>query len=243
MSNLNKEEIKSLIIGGWKCDDFPNLCPVASHINKIHYLLEDSCGDHSQEELAKNDDNYSGREGNSVVLHIGMVNARVSPQQNTEAILIIPPGRFAFFMTREIINMPLDCDGTLFMNPRVSNRGLLFFTLGHIDPGFCGKLTGTFLNTTSREITIEKKDDGVLYLVISRLDKPSKPHARTHEHPQIKMDEAIRDLSFSMNPGFALTTENFATKKDLENTRNLLIAIISISIAIFSIVVALLKLE
>lgn len=241
MSNLNKEEIKRLIIAGWKCDEFPNMCPLASHKNKIHFLLEDSCGDHSQEELAKND-NYSGREGNSVVLHIGEIKAWLSPQQNTEDILVIPPGRFAFFMTREIINMPLDCDGTLFMNPRVSNRGLLFFTLGHIDPGFRGKLTGTFLNTTSREITIEKKEDGVLYLVISRLDEPSKPHARTHEHPQLKVDETVRDLSFNMNPGFALTTENFATKKDLENTRNLLIAVISISIAIFSVVVALVKL-
>jgi hypothetical protein len=145
-------------------------------------------------------------------------------------------------MTQEIINMPLDCDGTLFMNPRVSNRGLHFFTLGHIDPGFRGNLTGTFLNTTSREITIRKKEDGILYLVISRLDAPSKPHARTHEHPQLNVDETMRDLSYSMNPGFALTTKDFATKKDLENTRNLIIALISITIAIFSIVIALLKL-
>lgn len=82
------------------------------------------------------DGNFSGGEGNAVILHIGEISARLSPYEKTEKQLIIPPGRFMFFMTKEMINMPLNCDGTLFMSPSTSNKGVHFFTLGHVDPGF-----------------------------------------------------------------------------------------------------------
>ncbi len=63
---------------------------------------------------------------------------------------LISPGRFVFFMTRETVDVPLDVEASLFMNPKISNLGLLFFTLGHVDPGFRGHLTATLLNMTDR---------------------------------------------------------------------------------------------
>jgi hypothetical protein len=127
------------------------------------------------------------------------------------------------------------------MNPTTSNRGLLFFTLGHVDPGFSGHLTATLLNTTSREIPL-KRNEGVLYLVVSKLVAPSKPHVVYHEKPLLDIDQAMRDLSYNMQPGFVLTNQDFATKKDLESTRNLLIAVLGVSLAAISVTIALIRL-
>lgn len=233
--DLTKKEIISLIKEGWRCDDYDKLCPVASHKGKTFHLLEIP-SEEKYEELAK-DETFSGREGNAIILHIGQITARLCPEQNTKHLLIIPPGRFVFFMTEEAVNMPLDCDGTLFMNPATSNKGLLFFTLGHVDPGFRGHLTATLLNTTSRPIPL-KRHEGVLYLVLSRLVSPSKPHDQFHEHPRIEMDQAMRDLSYNLNPGFALTTQDFATKDDLRELK----WFVGVGFTVLGLVVALLKL-
>jgi len=240
VANLSKKEINDLIIKGWKCEDYGDLCPLPSHKSKTFRLIEDPSGDLTAEDLAK-DESFSGREGNAVILRIGEISARLSPYEKTEKQLIIPPGRFIFFMTKEKINMPLDCDGTLFMNPSTSNRGVHFFTLGHVDPGFRGHLTATLLNTTSRRIPL-KRHEGVLYLIVSRLESPSKPHSEFHENPQVEIGQAMKDLSFNMNPGFVLTTKDFATKKDLDSLRNILITIISVSFTVLGLIIALLKL-
>lgn len=239
MGNLTKDQIKSLITNGWRCSSYGNLCSLPSHKNKTFRLIENSDQAFQPEECAK-DESFSGREGNAVILHIGEINADIDPSKVTEEKLVIPAGHFVFFLTQELVNMPLDCDGTLFMNPGTSNRGLLFYTLGDVDPGFSGHLTATLLNTTSRDIPL-KRDEGVLYLVISKLEAPSKPHAQYHEFPQTDIDQAMRDLSYNMRPGFALTNRDFATKKDLESTRNLLIAVLGISLAAISVTIALLK--
>jgi deoxycytidine triphosphate deaminase len=240
VTNLTKDQIKSLITDGWKCNSYGSLCSLPSHKNKTFRLIENPDQALQPEECAK-DENFSGREGNAIILHIGEVNADIDPSMVTEERIVIPAGHFVFFLTQEIVNMPLDCDGTLTMNPGTSNRGLLFFTLGHVDPGFSGHLTATLLNTTSRDIPL-KRGEGVLYLVISKLEAPSKPHAQYHEFPQTDIDQAMRDLSYNMQPGFALTTRDFATKKDLESTRNLFIAVMGISLTVIGIIIALLTL-
>ena len=227
MSDLNKEQIQKLILEGWKCDDFKGLCTIASHKGQTHQLVTGPS--QKPKDLAK-DENFSG---NAYILHIGEVSAKLSPSQKTQDELIIPPGRFLFFMTQERVQIPLDLDGSLFMNPGSSNRGLLFFTLGHVDPGFDGHLTATLLNTTSRPIPL-KRHAGILYLVLSRLEKPSKPHPDFHEHPQLSIDQAVEDLSYNLNPGFALTSANFAKKQDLESLRNWLL---STMIAMFGIII------
>lgn len=227
MSDLNKEQIQKLILEGWKCDDFKGLCTVASHKGQKHRLVT-----HPKlraEDLAK-DENFSG---NAYVLHIGEVSAKLRPSQKTQDELIIPPGRFLFFMTEERVQIPLDLDGSLFMNPGTSNKGILFFTLGHVDPGFDGHLTATLLNTTSRSIPL-KRHEGILYLVMSRLEKPSSPHPSYHEHPQLSIDQAVRDLSYNLNPGFALTSADFAKKQDVDSLRNWLL---STMIAMFGIMI------
>jgi hypothetical protein len=110
MSYLDKEQIKELISDGWKCDDFKGLCTVASHKSQTRHLVADPA---RRPEDVVRDENFSG---NAYVLHMGEVSAKLKPSEITQDELIIPPGRFLFFLTQERIQMPLDIDAALFMN-------------------------------------------------------------------------------------------------------------------------------
>lgn len=139
-------------------------------------------------------------------------------------------------MTRECINMPFDVDGSLFMNPRISNLGLHFFTLGHVDAGFHGHLTATLLNMTNQPIKLNRHE-GCLYFVFAKTNKVAEPHPEFHKKPQFKIEEAQRNLSFNLNPGFALTSADFATKDDFRTWRNTILVIV---FSVFSILIGVL---
>lgn len=229
MSDLTKEETKSLIIQGWKCDDYKEICEIPSHKGVVNHLIYDRTGKVTLQEIA-DDKNF---DGNAVILHIGKIIGKLSSGELTKETLVIPPGKFIFFMTRECINMPFDIDGSLFMNPRVSNLGLHFFTLGHVDPGFHGHLTATLLNMTNQPIKLNRYA-GCLYFVLAKTNKVAEPHPKFHHKPQFSIELAQQNLSFNLNPGFALTSADFATKDDLEKWRNTILVII---FGVFSILV------
>lgn len=228
MSNLIKEQIKELILEGWKCDDYKGLCKISSHKGVMNRILYDPIGELDDKKIA-DDKNF---EGNAVVLHIGKVVGKLRPVELTEETLIIPPGKFIFFLTRECINMPFDIDGNLFMNPRISNLGLHFFTLGHVDPGFHGRLTATLLNMTNQPIKLNRHE-GCLYFVLARTEKPSEPHSKYHGKPQMEVEEARLNLSFNLNPGFALTSADFVTKNELKWWLTIFVAIVSVILTLF----------
>jgi len=229
MSDLTREEIRSLIIEGWKCDDYKGVCKIPSHKGAVNHLVYDRAGLATFDEIA-DEKNF---DGNAVILHIGEVIGKLCTSQITEETLVIPPGKFIFFITRECINMPFDVDGSLFMNPRISNLGLHFFTLGHVDPGFHGHLTATLLNMTDQPIKLDRYA-GCLYFVLAKTNKVAEPHPKFHEAPQVKIEEAQKNLSFNLNPGFALTSADFATKDDLDKWRNTILLII---FSIFSVLI------
>jgi len=229
MSDLTREEIRSLIIEGWKCDNYKGICKIPSHKGVVNHLVYDPAGKVTFKEIAS-EKNF---DGNAVILHIGEVIGKLGPSELTEKTLVIPPGRFIFFMTRECINMPFDVDGSLFMNPRISNLGLHFFTLGHVDSGFHGHLTATLLNMTNQPIKLNRYE-GCLYFVLAKTSKVAEPHPKFHEKPQLKIEEAQKNLSFNLNPGFALTSADFATKDDLDKWRNTILLII---FSVFSILI------
>ncbi|HEY9247240.1 MAG TPA: hypothetical protein VIO11_10375, partial [Candidatus Methanoperedens sp.] len=178
MSNLTKEQIKKLIIDGWKCNDpkYKGFCKIPSHTNVVNHLLYDPDEYLTVQEIS-DDNNF---QGNAVVMHVGKVVGNLKPRELTDETLIIPPGKFIFFLTRECVNMPFDVDGNLFMNPRISNLGLHFFTLGHVDPGFHGRLTATLLNMTNQSIKLNRHE-GCLYFVLAQTAEVSEPHPKYHE--------------------------------------------------------------
>lgn len=102
---------------------------------------------------------------------------------------------------------------------------MLFFTLGHIDPGFHGYLTATLLNMTDKFINL-KLEEPILRLVLRNTITSTPPHPNFHENPQLKLDETRRNLYFHLNLGFALTSKDFVTRKELYMWLGILIAIV-----------------
>ena len=207
MSDLTVDSVGQLVNPGWKCDQFPGLCTVPQlHVNTghVHHIVYDPATPN------RTCDEF---EGNALVLHIGDYRDRIREHGNN---LIIPPGGFLFFITQEIVDLPFDVDGNLFMNPRISNLGLQFFTLGHVDPGFHGYLTATILNTTDRKVILDRHD-GILYFVLSRMEKPMAPHFKSdfHSKPQDTIQKAQANLSYNTATAFALTSETFVTRREL----------------------------
>lgn len=227
MSTLTRDLIENKIRKGWKCDDFPNLCPISSHKGKVNKILYDPTGKWNDDKIVKE----CLQRQSSIMLHIGE-SVGLEKEEDSDS-LIIPAGKYVFFLTKEVVNFPFDVEGSLFMNPRVSNLGLLFFTLGHIDPGFHGYLTATLLNMTDKPIIL-KLDEPILRLVLRKTIHATSPHSIFHDKPQLKLDETRRNLYFHLNPGYALTSEDFVTRDELYKWIAILVAFVLGVVALLS---------
>ena len=154
-----------------------------------------------------------------------------------EGVVRVPPGEFVFFLTEEVIRLPVDVCGQLFMQPMIANRGLLFFTAGHIAPGWAGKLTGTMVNMTNDTVYLNRSDY-ILYLQLietdidDQLGEKSKAHP-SHADPQVTVDQARRGELAHPKPGFALTTQ-FVTKRDLYEVTIITLTLLTVVLAILT---------
>jgi len=220
MSDLAPDEIEQINRSGWSCDNYPGICKVEGHINQVHQLIYDP--NHPSPKLTLE------FEGNAIALHIGELAGDFEIQGD---MVVFPPRKFVFLLTKEAVNLPFDIDGTLFQKPTISNLGLLFYTLGHVDPGFHGRLTCTFLNTTRDPVRLKKSED-VLYLVLSRTEKPHYPRFGKdfHREPQIKMEEARRNQN--LYPAFVFTKSSFVTRNELYAWLGVLVATMMTILAI-----------
>ena len=220
-TDLSPNQINAINRDLWRCSDFGALCTGLgpSHGNAGHRIIwiptvvPDLGGEGFDTNLEF--------DGNAVVLHIGDL-VHGWKKENTQ--LILRPGYFLFFMTHEIVHLPFDIDGNLFMNPRTSNMGLLFFTLGHVDPGFHGHLTASLLNATDRDVFLNEHD-GCLYLVLSRTSEACPPHP-CHLKPQLELADAERNLYFAKKPGFALTSADFVTRTQFNQWLTVIVTIL-----------------
>ena len=232
LTTLVKADIIQLINEGWKCSEikYSSLCKWsdADHKDLKRVLVSGPGGVSPSNGIVQNQ-----VMGASVLLNAGETYfpgrglrgwIRRNIRRHKNAILI-PPGKFLFFLTREVVDLPFDVEGSLFMNPKVSNLGLLFFTLGHVDPGFRGRLTATLLNMTDRSIYLDPREPP-LRIVFSRTEKPIEPHPTYHYDPQLDLSDTMKNLAISRNPGFALTGKDFATKSDLYAWTGIVLAIV-----------------
>lgn len=79
MSNLTKEEIKSLVIKGWKCNDYNGICKISSHKDVTNHLIYDRTGKVTLDEIAGD----SSFDGNAIILHIGEIIGKLSSDELT----------------------------------------------------------------------------------------------------------------------------------------------------------------
>ena len=118
-------------------------------------------------------------------LHMGS-EVYVSPDQSIEnsdrhtkkklvdgECFAIPPGQFAFLLTKETVAVPDDALAFLSIKARTKFRGLINISGFHVDPGYSGKLLFSVLNAGPRPLHLQQGD--ALFLVwYADLDGPTE---------------------------------------------------------------------
>ena len=102
-----------------------------------------------------------------------------SPNRHTKQHLkdrecfTIPPGQFAFLMTRENVSVPDDALAFLSIKARTKFSGLINISGFHVDPGYSGKLLFSVLNAGPKPLHLEQGQD--LFLIwYADLDGPTE---------------------------------------------------------------------
>jgi hypothetical protein len=95
------------------------------------------------------------------------IGSMVNP--NTSSF-ILEAGGSLLVRTEEEFNLPLDIGGICFGPARLSLKGLQIVNIGHIDPGFHGKLHFTVINLGKERLELRKHDE-ISTLLLFRLTK------------------------------------------------------------------------
>ena len=75
----------------------------------------------------------------------------------------IPPGQFAFLLTKEDVAVPDDAIAFLSIKARIKFRGLINISGFHVDPGYRGKLLFSVLNAGPQPLHVQQGD--ALFLI------------------------------------------------------------------------------
>ena len=85
-----------------------------------------------------------------------------SPNRHTKRRLgcgegfTIPPGQFAFLITREKVSVPNDAIAFLSIKARIKFNGLVNISGFHVDPGYSGRLLFSVLNAGPRPLHLQQ---------------------------------------------------------------------------------------
>ena len=91
----------------------------------------------------------------------------------------IPPGQFAFLITKEILKIPTDSMAFISMKSTTKLKGLINVSGFHVDPGYRGKLIFAVFNAGPTKLNLQR--DQPLFLIwFCDLDRvSSEPYVRT----------------------------------------------------------------
>lgn len=90
----------------------------------------------------------------------------------------IPPGRFAFLLTEEIIKIPEDALAFISLKFRKKAKGLVNVSGFHVDPGYSGKLVFTVFNAGGSPVKLERGEK-IFSIWYSDLDTADeKPYSK-----------------------------------------------------------------
>ena len=98
----------------------------------------------------------------------------------------IPPGQFAFLLTEEYVEIPLDAMAFISMRSTQKFQGLVNVSGFHVDPGYRGHLVFAVFNASANYIHLHRGDSCFL-MWFANLDEKSAP-------PYTKTDEGLVDI-------------------------------------------------
>lgn len=83
----------------------------------------------------------------------------------------IAPGQFAFILTEDIVNLPMDVIGFITVRAAVKFTGLVNVSGFHVDPGYHGKLIFAVFNSGPKRINLQR-GDSIFSIWLASLDAP-----------------------------------------------------------------------
>lgn len=100
----------------------------------------------------------------------------------------IPPGQFAFLLTKEFISIPIDTIAFISMRSRIKYLGLVNVSGFHVDPGFRGNLIYAVYNAGPQAIQLAK-DEPIFLIWFADLDRSAPEPTAYHrqEPPQTQI--------------------------------------------------------
>ncbi|AHF87926.1 hypothetical protein RLEG3_06565 (plasmid) [Rhizobium leguminosarum bv. trifolii WSM1689] len=93
---------------------------------------------------------------------------------DTGEAFIIPPGQFAFLVSKERINVPANAMAFISMRTKIKFEGLINVSGFHVDPGYKGKLVYSVYNASPSPIQI-CQGDNLFKIWFAALDQTSNP--------------------------------------------------------------------
>lgn len=96
----------------------------------------------------------------------------VKTLSDSDSVIVIRPGQFAFLLTQEVVTVPRDAMALISMRAGMKFRGLINVSGFHVDPGFTGKLIFGVYNAGPAEIYMSR-GEAIFLIVFASLDKVS----------------------------------------------------------------------
>lgn len=110
-------------------------------------------------------------------------------QLGHEQEISVPPGQFAFLISREHLNIPIDLMAFINLRTKLKSQGLINVSGFHVDPGYNGRLIFSVFNAGVRTIKM-RADDPVLLIWFARLENPDPKFSKQGKpgHTKISSD-------------------------------------------------------
>lgn len=123
---------------------------------------------------------YTMRIGSEVYVSPDEIDGREASllQLEHQQEISIPPGQFAFLISREWLNVPIGMMAFINLRTKLKSRGLINVSGFHVDPGYSGRLIFSVFNAGVQTVKLRANDKALL-IWFARLEDPDARYAKS----------------------------------------------------------------
>jgi len=158
-------------------------------------------------------------------------------QLNFAEPISIPPGRFAFLITREWITLPKNVLGFISLRSRYKMQGLINVSGFHVDPSYSGKLIFAVFNAGTKNITV-RCDDELFSIWIASTDASDSGRGESRQGYWDIPSDLVSSIPEATKPIDALERRLNELERKVDSVQVLLTTAIALAIAIIAAIVS-----
>ncbi|WP_448788403.1 dCTP deaminase domain-containing protein [Bacteroides graminisolvens] len=144
-------------------------------------------------------------QASSLDLHVGEIhipNGICIFSNDSKNRIYLKPGQTIVVVTKETLKLPSNLCGFGFPPDSLSQQGVLMVNLGHIDPGWHGKIKFVLINVGKIE-TLIKIDDVVATMLFCKLNNSAKKdYCKRRSGDKVPFSPRITDISKHLSRDF-----------------------------------------